>query len=67
MRHFGDPAIIHVDGDVHRELRKGIAPHYAAGKVADYIDGIVRPIALRLSPRAVKLIYSLTISNQSLP
>ena len=45
VRHFGDPAIIHVDGAVHRELRKGIAPHYAAQKVADYIDRIVRPIA----------------------
>lgn len=45
VRHFGDPAIIHVDGPVHRELRMGIAPHYAAGKVADYIEDIVRPIA----------------------
>lgn len=45
VRHFGDPAIINVDGAVHRELRKGIAPHYAAQKVAKYIDAIVRPIA----------------------
>lgn len=45
VRHFGDPAIIHVDGTVHRELRKGIAPHYAANKVTEYIDRIVRPIA----------------------
>ncbi len=45
VRHFGDPAIIHVDGAQHRELRKGIAPHYAAAKVAEYIDAIVRPIA----------------------
>jgi|TARA_B110000908_G_scaffold142994_1_gene171641 cytochrome P450 len=45
VRHFGDPAIIHVDGTVHRELRKGIAPHYAANKVTEYIDHIVRPIA----------------------
>lgn len=45
MGHFSDPEIIHVDGDVHRELRKGIAPHSAAGKVAEYIDKIVLPIA----------------------
>lgn len=45
VRHFGKPAIIHCDGPVHQELRRGIAPHYAPKKVAEYIDDLVRPIA----------------------
>ena len=46
VRHFGSPAIIHSDGPVHRELRNGIAPHYSPRKVAEYIDDLVRPLAL---------------------
>lgn len=46
VRHFGSPAIIHADGETHSELRKGIAPYYKPGKVADYIDDLVRPIAM---------------------
>ncbi|MEJ8572706.1 cytochrome P450 [Microbaculum marinum] len=42
---FGMPAIIHVDGDVHKALRDGIAPHYLPRKVAGYIDALVRPVA----------------------
>lgn len=45
VRHFGSPAIIHVDGAVHQELRKGLAAHYAPSKVKQYIDALVRPIA----------------------
>ena len=45
VRHFGSPAIIHTDGAVHKELRKGLAAHYMPGKVASYIDGLARPIA----------------------
>jgi cytochrome P450 len=42
---FGSPAILTSDGPVHRELRGGIEPHYRAGKVADYVDRLVRPLA----------------------
>jgi cytochrome P450 len=42
---FGTPAILIADGAVHRELRAGIEPHYRAGKVAEYIDALVRPLA----------------------
>lgn len=44
-RHFGMPAIIHTDGDVHKRLRQGFAPHYSARNVATYIDELVTPIA----------------------
>lgn len=46
VQHFGKPAIIHADGEVHQELRKGVAPHYAPKRVAEYIDTLVRPIAM---------------------
>lgn len=45
VKYFGKPAIIHADGDVHRELRQGVAPHYMPKKVASYIEDLVRPIA----------------------
>lgn len=45
VRHFGSPAIIHTDGAVHRELRKGLAAHYMPAKVATYIEELARPIA----------------------
>ncbi|WP_428544023.1 cytochrome P450 [Profundibacter sp.] len=43
--HFGKTAIIHTDGDLHRELRGGLAPHYAPRKVAEYIEDLVVPLA----------------------
>ncbi len=46
MQHFGKPAIIHADGEVHQQLRQGIAPHYMPKKVESYIDDLVRPVAL---------------------
>lgn len=45
---FGTPAIIHADGETHKALRDGIAPHYLPRKVADYIDALVRPVAEEL-------------------
>ena len=45
VRAFGDPAIIHCDGDIHSHLRGGIAPHYLPAKVRDYIAALVEPIA----------------------
>ena len=45
VRHFGSPAIIHADGAVHKELRKGLAAHYMPAKVAAYIEELARPIA----------------------
>ena len=45
VRHFGKPAIIHTDGEVHKTLRGGIAPYYMPRKVAEYIEPLVRPLA----------------------
>lgn len=45
VRAFGEPAIIHCDGDIHGHLRGGIAPHYLPAKVRAYIDALVTPIA----------------------
>jgi cytochrome P450 len=42
---FGAPAILTSDGPVHRELRAGIEPHYRAGRVAEYVEALVRPLA----------------------
>jgi cytochrome P450 len=42
---FGTPAILTSDGPVHRELRAGIEPHYRAGRVAEYVEALVRPLA----------------------
>ncbi len=42
---FGAPAILTSDGAVHRELRAGIEPHYRAGRVAEYVEALVRPLA----------------------
>ena len=42
---FGDPAIIHCDGEIHGHLRGGIAPHYLPATVKSYIDDLVTPIA----------------------
>jgi len=45
---FGTPAIIHADGETHKALRDGIAPHYLPRKVEGYIEALVRPVAEEL-------------------
>lgn len=42
---FGQPNVLTSEGDIHRELRGGIEPHYRPKRVADYIETLVRPIA----------------------
>ncbi len=44
-RTFGSPTIITVDGDRHRELRRGLDSKYRPRQVQQYIDDLVRPIA----------------------
>lgn len=44
-RHFGTPAIIHTDGDIHARLRGGVAPHYSPRRISEYIEDLVTPIA----------------------
>lgn len=45
---FGSPTIITCDGDLHRELRRGIDPKYRPAQVNAYIDDLVRPLATSL-------------------
>ncbi len=42
---FGKPTILTSEGETHSALREGIEPHYRPRKVAEYIEGLVRPIA----------------------
>lgn len=42
---FGLPNVLTSEGDIHRELRGGIEPHYRPQRVADYIETLVRPLA----------------------
>ena len=42
---FGQPNVLTSEGEVHRELRGGIEPHYRPKRVAEYIETLVRPIA----------------------
>lgn len=42
---FGTPNVLTSEGDIHRELRGGIEPHYRPKRVAGYIETLVRPIA----------------------
>lgn len=41
---FGYPPIIQCDGETHKSLRDGVAPHYLPGKVKTYIEDLVTPI-----------------------
>ena len=43
---FGRPNVLTSEGPTHQALRGGIEPHYRPKKVVDYIDSLVRPIAL---------------------
>lgn len=42
---FGLPNVLTSEGDIHRELRGGIEPHYRPQRVAEYIETLVRPLA----------------------
>lgn len=42
---FGQPNVLTSEGEIHRELRGGIEPHYRPKRVAEYIETLVRPIA----------------------
>jgi cytochrome P450 len=46
-RTFGSPTIITVDGERHRDLRRGLDSKYRPKQVNGYIDDLVRPIAER--------------------
>ncbi len=43
---FGRPNVLTSEGPTHAALRGGIEPHYKPRRVADYIDALVRPIAV---------------------
>ena len=43
---FGRPNVLTSEGATHAALRGGIEPHYKPRRVADYIDALVRPIAV---------------------
>ncbi len=43
---FGRPNVLTSEGPTHAILRGGIEPHYKPRRVADYIDALVRPIAV---------------------
>jgi cytochrome P450 len=47
-RTFGSPTIITVDGERHRDLRRGLDSKYRPKQVNAYIDDLVRPIAERV-------------------
>ncbi len=47
-RCFGSPTIITSDGDVHRDLRRGIDPAYRPARVNSTIGDLVRPLATEL-------------------
>ncbi len=42
---FGQPCILSVDGEIHRDLRTMMDPHLRPSVVAGYIDQLVRPVA----------------------
>lgn len=44
-RTFGHPAIIGVNGAIHRDLRSMVEPALQASEVDRWVDGLVRPIA----------------------
>ena len=44
-RVFGEPNILTADGDVHKELRASVDPHYRPRQVNTYVEGLTRPIA----------------------
>lgn len=44
-RAFGQPNVLTSEGEMHRDLRGGIEPHYRPKRVVDYIEALVRPIA----------------------
>lgn len=43
---FGRPNVLTSEGETHAALRGGIEPHYRPRRVAEYIDSLVRPIAM---------------------
>lgn len=43
---FGRPNVLTSEGPTHKALRGGIEPHYRPARVAEYIDALVRPIAM---------------------
>jgi cytochrome P450 len=44
-RSFGSPTILTCDGDPHRDLRRAVDPPLRPAAVAEYVDGLVTPIA----------------------
>jgi aromatic O-demethylase, cytochrome P450 subunit len=44
---FGKPTLITVDGPVHHDLRRSFDPNFRPRRVQEYIDDLVRPLALR--------------------
>ncbi|MEU2004268.1 cytochrome P450 [Rhodococcus sp. NPDC019627] len=46
-RTFGHPAVIGVNGDIHRDLRSMVDPALQPSEVDRWVDSLVRPIARR--------------------
>jgi cytochrome P450 len=46
-RTFGHPAVIGVNGEIHRDLRSMVDPALQPSEVDRWVDGLVRPIARR--------------------
>jgi len=44
---FGKPTLITVDGPVHHDLRRSFDPNFRPRRVQEYVDDLVRPLALR--------------------
>jgi aromatic O-demethylase, cytochrome P450 subunit len=46
-RTFGEPHILGASGEVHKDLRSAVDPHFRPKAVNSYIDDLARPIARR--------------------
>lgn len=52
---FGSPTVLTCDGPLHRDMRASIDPKFRPREVDDYIDALVRPIAVELVERIAGL------------
>jgi cytochrome P450 len=52
---FGSPTVLTCDGPLHRDMRASIDPKFRPREVDDYIDPLVRPIAVELVERIAGL------------